>query len=107
MSNWKAGDKAVCIDVSPNEYYDVLPPLTKETIYLVDRPDDQFCPGELGLYLSGVQHHFDEVFGLVPFAAKRFRKLVPLCDRADVGQGVAIPTPVLHRFLDRILRESP
>lgn len=92
-ADWKAGDKAVCVDDSPprNEGHPNAVPgsagtLKRGTIYLVS---DALLwnDGALTLVIAGVPGTMDVSNGLrAPWCATRFRKVVPQCDRQAVAQ---------------------
>jgi len=79
-TNWRAGDKAVCVDDSPPEN-GIGKHLTRGTIYLVV---SVVCDGT-GLCLGGVPD-----LGL-GWWQHRFRKVVPACDRNEREQTELMP----------------
>ena len=79
MSNWKAGDKALCVDGSPTEWDIVGGHVERGVIYLV------LHVGPAGLAVSGCATHvYDGREGHWGFW--RFRKIVPACDRVAMEQ---------------------
>lgn len=94
MSNWKAGDKALCVDDSPGQATGRVGvrALTKGTIYLVTHVFTSTTTGNPLLNLAGIDQ------GVTPrqkkrigFRASRFRKIVPACDRISQEQEGLIP----------------
>ena len=89
-ADWKAGDRALCVEKFNGI---VESPLGKEkarspmpmigVVYLVSSVelyyDDEIC-----LHLAGLDDHdIDDSSGYV---ARKFRKIVPVCDRVSVEQ---------------------
>lgn len=92
-TNWKAGDRAFCVDDSRGKLRSgaTTPlsdypqgPLKKGTIYLVEgvRVKD----GNTGLFLAGKNCLTFITREPKPFFAHRFRKVVPMCDRNEREQ---------------------
>ena len=86
-AEWKTGDRALCVDDSPGEIIDDDPfCLRKDVIYLVHHVFDT----EGGrIFISVRQCEADREDG---WSSSRFRKLVPACDRADIGEHISHPT---------------
>lgn len=85
MSNWKAGDKAVCVS-----RFEILPDDVSEgpkvgVTYLVSGVS--MGHGLLGLHIAGISSG-DNPFG---WWAERFRKVIPACDRISQEQEGLIP----------------
>jgi hypothetical protein len=84
-TGWKAGDRALCVerfnnmDVFTNRAYPDEDTPVVGIVYLVDSVNP--VGEEVGLKLAGMQTV--AVFG---YTAKRFRRLVPACDRASIAQ---------------------
>lgn len=88
-ADWKAGDKAICVDGSPPAWPalgDVAPKLG--TIYLVREVVEAVSPSlEAGIALRvGVGNE-----GVGAWCATRFRKIVPACDHATNEQTKLMP----------------
>lgn len=85
-TTWKAGDRAMCITafegLTENALipsYDPLPVVG--VVYLVTEVNTKSRSGVLGLWLAALPSRRS-------YVAYKFRKLIPACDRADVGQEV-------------------
>lgn len=81
-TNWKAGDKAVCVndstplrDVDVGAHYRMI----KDHIYLVT---DVLMESEV-LYLTLAPDEYNSGMG---WLASRFRKLIPATERAELEQ---------------------
>jgi len=84
MSNWKAGDKALCVDASPNPTSVEHDPISVGSIYLVT--DVHEFLGFIGLSLAGLDPGYGLIGKRVGYKASRFRKIVPACDRVAIEQ---------------------
>jgi hypothetical protein len=88
MSNWKAGDKAICVDMrtafGPTEQPNGRP--VEGTLYLVagitSVPNG--LNAKVGLRLHGLPQLYDGIE--IGWAESRFRKIVPACDRVAMEQ---------------------
>lgn len=86
-TNWKAGDRAVCVETFlPHPDFDnPAGAPVKGTVYLVT---GLFMPGnELGLRLAGLPTFYRASGNEAAWDHAQFRKVVPACDReADSEQ---------------------
>jgi len=77
MSNWKAGDRAMCVDDRPSMVTRIRW-LKSGTIYLVERLDED---GDLLLCGDPTRgYRFDD-----GWMESRFQKLIPACDRKAIN----------------------
>jgi len=84
MSNWRAGDKAVCVDDSPSINTGIRP-LKNGTTYLVERVVCNTPPSGFALALAGIPHTY------VGWTHTRFRKVVTATERAAQEQEGLVP----------------
>lgn len=85
-ANWKAGDRAVCVDISGGAGY-IGPRPSLGTVYLVaDVLPSFFAVGELAFRPSGIDLGITAQGEPRRWGLIRFRKLVPACDRATIEQ---------------------
>ena len=88
-ADWKAGDRALCVDDSPHRngrIYGTPSGLAKGRIYLVEAINPS--SGGFGLIVSGVSTGIfhTKLDTEIPYDPNRFRKIVPACDRVSVEQ---------------------
>lgn len=94
MSNWKAGDKALCISGSkPGAISPFIQPnggMKVGTVYLVESTDILERPragaGEQGLLIAGFPLWSENRGRYEGRRCSRFRKIVPACDRNEREQ---------------------
>lgn len=96
-TNWKAGDKALCVDdrICPTWNPEVtidFDLIQKGKIYLVDAfRDVEFSDGRFPrLFIVGLSIKMVGV-GECGFNPSRFRKIVPACDRATNQEEGLVP----------------
>jgi len=82
-ADWKAGDKALCVDGRSSAWEDIATRPTKGTIYLVRDVLIGYSPDMVAGVCLRVGLIGEEVGG---WCATRFRKIVPACDRVEVEQ---------------------
>jgi len=87
MNNWKAGDRALCVDGSVNPDIPDGEHPVEGNIYIVTGIRDYQLPsGNIGLYIAGLFGGINAWLEEAPFNSKRFRKIVPACDRVAIEQ---------------------
>ncbi len=89
-ADWKAGDKAVCVDDSPALLKSGLPKpascyplghITRGVTYLVSAVHPQGA-----LFIAGKPALHNTERYEKPWRANRFRKLIPACDRVTIHE---------------------
>lgn len=90
MSDWKAGDRAVCVEKFNGRDMVSKRPLAGDypimgVIYLVTATRPGNITGIAGLFLAGMYAFNPRSGNECAYCARRFRKVVPACDRKEIA----------------------
>jgi hypothetical protein len=90
-ADWRAGDRALCVDDSPTESNGRC--LVLGAVYLVkDVLFHGSCTDGIGLYIAGIVSRVHPIYGVeCPLRHTRFRKLRPACNMSEREQTALVP----------------